>query len=184
MSAWGELLDTIKDAAPTLAAAAGTALTGGNPAGGAALAALARKLTGSGKDAQPDDMAEQILGDPDKLMQFRSKAREMELEELRIRTADVQNARQTLDKSYGAVVVSIVVLVGYFVAMIFAMTQEIPRASQSLAYLLLGNLATGFGMVLTFWLGSSVGSKNKDKILARYADAAKSDQAARRAADG
>lgn len=179
MSFWGELVDGVRDVAPALAGAAGTALSGGNPLAGAALASLARRLTGAGKDEPLESIAEGILGNPDQVMQFRLEARKLELDELRLRTLDVQDARKTLSVSQGAVVVSAVVLLSYFAAMLVAMFVEIPPGSVNIAYLLLGNLATGFGMVLTFWLGSSKGSKEKDAILARYVNAASADQTAR-----
>ena len=175
---WGSLLDSLKDVAPALATAAGTVV--GGPLAGGVLGALARKLTGAGADVSLDDIAADILGDPEKQQQFRIESRKLELEELKLRTMDVASARQTLKMSLGASVISTVVVTGYLGAVVLAMTAAIPAASQNLAYLLLGNLGTGFGMVLTFWLGSSVGSKEKDQINLAYAEAAKADQAARR----
>lgn len=180
MSFWGQLVGSVKDVAPALAGAAGTALTGGNPIAGAALAALARKVTNGSPSENLDDLAEEILGDSDKLMEFRIESRKLELEELRLRTMDVQDARKMRDHSMGATLVSSVVLVGYFISMLVAMLWPIPPDSVALAYLLLGNLATGFGMVLSFWLGSSKSSKEIDATLERYVDAAKSDAAVRK----
>lgn len=176
MSIWQKLLSTAQDVAPALAGAAATAATGGNPAAGAAVAALARKLVGADPDADLDSVAGALLADPDALQQFRLEMRRLELEELRLRTLDVQDARRILDRSAGPIVISFVVVVGYFIATLLVMTNELPPGSENLAYLLLGNLGTGFGMVLTFWLGSSVGSKDKDQAMAKYADAAKRDQ--------
>ncbi|HHJ11821.1 MAG TPA: hypothetical protein ENK00_01465 [Chromatiales bacterium] len=175
MNTWQKLLETVKDVAPTLAGAAATMVTGGNPAAGAIVASLARKLTGSDSD-DLDDIAGQILGDPEKLQAFRLEMRKSELEELKLRTLDVQDARKTLNISRGAIVISTVVVVGYFIATLVVMTVSIPETSQNLSYLLLGNLGTGFGMVLTFWLGSSVGSKEKDKTMSLYMEAARKDQ--------
>lgn len=174
---WNTVLNTVKDIAPSLAAAAGTAV--GSPLLGGVLGALARKLTGADPGADPDQVAADLLGDPDKLQAFRMEARKLELEELRLRTLDVQDARKTLPISRGAATISTVVVIGYMVAMGLVMTVSIPDGSQSLAYLLLGNLGTGFGMVLTFWLGSSVGSKNKDATMSAYLQAAQADQSAR-----
>lgn len=180
MSDWfSQLLGEVKDVAPTLVGAAGTVLSGGNVAVGGVLASLARKLTGTGADGNIQDAAKAILEDSDKLNQFRLQARQLELDELKLRTADVQDARKTLTVSHGAIIVSIIVLVAYGVSCWFVMFHAVPVGSQNLAYLLLGNLGTGFGMVLTFWLGSSLGSKNKDAIMGQYIAAAKADQAAR-----
>jgi hypothetical protein len=175
------LLETVGDVAPTVAGLAATALSGGNPAAGALVGSVIKKILGKEPQSAADleDMARDILGDPEKIQQFRMAMRQAELEELRIRALDVQDARKTLDKSSGAVWISLFVVIAYTIAMTIAMTTVIPAGSQNLAYLLLGNLATGFGMVLTFWLGSSVGSKEKTAILQKYADAAKADQSAR-----
>lgn len=177
---WKQLLDTARDVAPSLAGAAATAATGGNVAAGAAVAAIARRLTGAGQNADLNDVAADILADPDKVLQFRLDMRKGELDELKIRTLDIQDARKTLTVSRGAVVVSVVVTSGYFLCMILVMTLPVPAGSQNLMYLLLGNLSTGFGMVLTFWLGSSTGSKAKDEVMATYVKAAQADAAARR----
>jgi len=176
---WSKLMDTAVDVAPTLAGAAATVITGGNPAAGAAVAALARKLTGKGDGEDLNNVAQQILGDPAKLQAFRLEMRQLELDELRIRTLDVQDARKTLDHSKGPVVISTVVVIGYFIATMIVMTTAIPAGSQNLAYLLLGNLGTAFGMVLTFWVGSSSGSKQKDQTMKTYMQAARKDQDAR-----
>jgi len=179
MSVWRELLGAARDVAPTLAGAAVTALSGGNPMAGAAAAALARKLTGAAPDADLDVVAGQILNDPEKVQQFRVAMRQLELEELRLRTLDVQDARRTLQSSSGAKFVSVLVVVAFAIAVAVVMTTEVPAGSQSVAYLLLGSLGAGFTMVLNFWLGSSLGSKQKDEIMKNYAEAAKRDAAAR-----
>jgi hypothetical protein len=174
MSFWSRLLDTAKDVAPSLAGAAATAA--GGPAIGAIVAAAARKAVGAGDEASVEDVAQQVLGDPEALQRFRFAMRRAELEELRIRTQDTADARRALRVSKGAVWVSLFVTAAYSAAVVLVMTVAIPAGSESLAYLVLGNLGTGFGMVLTFWLGSSVGSKEKEQTLAIYAEAAKRDQ--------
>lgn len=178
MAFWDDLLDTVKDVAPTVALAAGTAA--GGPVAGGVLAALARKLTESGPGRPLDEVAQDLLTDPVKLQEFRLRSRELELEELKIRTADVQDARKLAISTKGAAIISVVVVAGYLGAVASAMLTEIPAGSQNLAYLLLGNLGTGFGMVLTFWLGSSKGSKEKDDTMRMYVEAAVNDQRARR----
>jgi hypothetical protein len=57
---------------------------------------------------------------------------------------------------------------------------SIPASSQAVAYMLMGSLATAFTQVLNFWLGTSVGSKEKDNTISRFASAAELDQQARR----
>lgn len=177
MSFWDDLLETVKDVAPTLAGAAATAA--GGPAVGAIAAAAARKVLGADADTDIEEVAAQVLGDPEKLQAFRLQMRQAELQELSIRTMDVQSARRSLKVSKGAVWISLFIVLAYSMAIAFVLTMPIPERSQSLAYLVLGNLGTGFGMVLTFWLGSSVGSKEKSQTLQLYAEAARADQKGR-----
>ena len=169
MSFISKLISSIKDVAPAVAEV-GLAGVAGGPGG--ALLALARKVAGAGAEADPEQAAEAIINDPEKLMEFRKEARKMELRELELRTLDVQDARKTLSVSKGPIVISMVVVFAYFVCTLIVMTKTLPTGSENLAYLLLGNLGTGFGMVLTFWLGSSVGSKDKTTALAQYSAAA------------
>ena len=181
MGAVDKLLKTAGDVAPTIAGFAAAALTGGNPAVGGVVSSIVGKILG--KDAEGktlEEGARMILGDPEKLQAFRLEMRKAELEELRIRTMDVQNARELAKSSKGPIILSTVVVVGYLAATTLAMTMALPEESQSLAYLLLGNLGTGFGMVLTYWLGTSLGSQAKTQIMQRYMEAAQIDQKTRR----
>lgn len=183
MSAWSKLLDSLSDVAPTLAGAAATAVTGGNPAAGAVVASLVRQATGRGHDdADLDGMAAECLGDPVKLMALRQQARQLELEELRLRTLDVQDARK--HQSLGTWVISGLVVAGFLIAVALVMTVDIPQGAGPVAYLLVGTLAAGFTQVLNFFLGSSMGSKEKDATMARYAETAKAAQAGRNVARG
>lgn len=182
MSALSDLLDIARDVAPSVAGAAATVVSGGNPAVGALVTSVLGGILGKdGPTTKEDleDMAGAILADPEKIQAFRLEMRKLELKELEIRTLDVKSARDTLSKSKGAVVLSTIVVTAFAVSVILVMTTAIPEGSQNLAYLLLGTLAAAFGGVLNFWLGSSVGSKDKTDILAAYAAAATSDQAAR-----
>ncbi|MBA1147429.1 hypothetical protein H0Z60_10210 [Ectothiorhodospiraceae bacterium WFHF3C12] len=181
---WDKLMGLVKDAAPTLAGVAGTALTGGNPAGGAVLSSLARQLTGDGKDADLDQVAEQILADPEKLQEFRLRARKLDLKELELRTQDVQHARETHKDSQAPAIISVLVIVAFIGAVGTVMSVQIPEGSRNLAYLLLGHVAGAFSTVLAYWLGSSKGSKDKDRMMSAYADAARRDQQARATTKG
>jgi hypothetical protein len=179
MTPWKQLMETARDVAPALAGAAAALVSGGNPAAGGAAYALARKLTGAGTEEDLEVVASQILADPEMIQEFRLGMGRLEQCETRIRALDVQDARKTLAYSKGAIMISIIVLVSYFISALMVMTSEIPSGSQNLAYLLLGNLGTGFGMVLTFWLGSSVGSKQKGAVMDRYVEAARAGSGAK-----
>lgn len=175
MSWYNKLLDTVKDVAPTVAGGAATIATGGNIAVGALVRSIVGKVVG---EDTPDleEASQVILGDPNKLMEFRSRMRDAEIKELEIRTKDVQNARGLLDVSKGPIVISTIVILTFSVLLYLVMFVAIPPASQAVAYLLMGSLGAGFTQVLNFWLGTSVGSKEKDTTINRFVKAAEVSQ--------
>lgn len=102
--------------------------------------------------------------------------------ELEAALADVQSARnQTVELakagsaiSWGAPIVSGLVVLGFLgvLAIFFFGTFPDGQAAQSVANMLVGALAIGFGQVINYWLGSSAGSQRKDFYIANSAPAA------------
>lgn len=105
--------------------------------------------------------------------------RDAEIKELEIRTKDVQSARSTLDKSHGAVWISILIVAAFTALLGIVMFVAIPAASQAVAYILMGTLASEFAKTTNFWLGSSISDKEKEKTINAFANAAQQDQAVR-----
>lgn len=175
---YDKLLDTVKDVAPTLAGGAATVATGGNVGVGSLVSSIIGKVVG---ESNPDleKAAQSILGDPDKMLDFRSRMRDAEIKELEIRTKDVQSARNTLDKSHGAVWISILIVAAFTALLGIVMFVAIPAASQAVAYILMGTLASEFSKTSNFWLGSSISDKEKEKTINAFASAAQKDQAVR-----
>ncbi|MEV8465287.1 glycosyl hydrolase 108 family protein [Fluviibacterium sp. DFM31] len=113
-------------------------------------------------------------------IQAASEQRAGELDELEKRLDDKQDARATmvdLNKSgsylaWGPVLVSTVVVVGFFVTLIslvFLVKSGTANATEGAGQLILqilniavGALTAGFATVISFWLGSSNGSQKKD----------------------
>lgn len=96
--------------------------------------------------------------------------------------ADVASARgQTValaqaksPMQWAAGVVSLVVTVGFFMVMWLLLTGRtagMTAQQETAATLLLGTLTTGFGAVIQFWLGSSLGSRSKDGTIAQQSQA-------------
>lgn len=72
-----------------------------------------------------------------------------------------------LMQSVGAMVISIIVAVGFVgvcTAMLF-----VPVQDTTIGNTMFGGLSTGFALVLGYWLGSSSGSRAKDRHLANLA---------------
>ena len=99
------------------------------------------------------------------------------LEELNARIADVASARsQTVELAkagsaiaWGSPIVSVLAICvfGGFVYMLFA--TAVPEGMKEALLLLGGSAATGYGMVLSYWLGSSSGSAQKTAALEKVA---------------
>ena len=158
-----ELFSILKGIAPTLA----TAVAG--PLGGAAVTALAAKL---GVSDSVDAVAKAIAGDP----AAAQKIAELELEYAKLDAQDRDSAR----KAYTAIatsenstkldklVVPILALgvVGLAFTLIgILMFVDTPSDQQQLVIFALGFITSAAGQVLSFYFGSSQGSKDKTEDM-------------------
>ena len=69
--------------------------------------------------------------------------------------------------SWGAPLVSVVVLLTFGTVVVLAMFHEVPARSEALMNVMLGTLAAMATSIVGYWVGSSVGSARKDDRLAR-----------------
>ena len=158
-----DLLGLIKNIAPTLAVAVA------GPLGAAAVSAIASKL---GVSDSVEEVAKAIAGDP----QAAQKLAELELEYAKIDAQDRDSAR----KAYSAVatsenstkleklVVPILALgvVGLAFTLIgILMFVDTPSDQQQLVIFALGFITSAAGQVLSFYFGSSQGSKDKTEEM-------------------
>ena len=158
-----DLLGLIKNIAPTLASAVA------GPLGAAAVSAIASKL---GVSDSVEEVAKAIAGDP----QAAQKLAELELEYAKIDAQDRDSAR----KAYSAVatsenstkleklVVPILALgvVGLAFTLIgILMFVDTPSDQQQLVIFALGFITSAAGQVLSFYFGSSQGSKDKTEEM-------------------
>lgn len=100
------------------------------------------------------------------------------LDTLRAELADVANARaQTVDLAksgnpiaWGAPIVSVLIVLGYFLLLYVLLAEPLPQVSSNwkdLLLVLFGALQIAFGQVANYWLGSSAGSDRKSALLAQ-----------------
>jgi hypothetical protein len=158
------LLSILKGVAPVLA----TAIAG--PAGGAAVGWLASKL------GIPDDTVEGITaalqGNPEMTM----KLKELDLEYAKMDAADRDSARKAyadvatsqyatrLDKAVVPVLaLGTVALAFGFIGIL--MIKDVPADQQQMVIFALGFITSSAGQVLSFYFGSSQGSKDKTKEI-------------------
>lgn len=158
------LIGILKGVAPVLA----TAIAG--PAGGAAVGWLADKL------GIPDDTVEGITAALQGNPELTLKLKELDLEYAKLEAADRDSAR----KAYAAVatseyatkldkaVVPILALgvVGLaFMLIAILMFVNTPQDQQQIIIFALGFITSAAGQVLSFYFGSSQGSKEKSKEI-------------------
>jgi hypothetical protein len=102
-----------------------------------------------------------------------AKRRETELDEFREVLKDAQSARTMMTElsaedsvfAWGPVVVSTVVVIGFFLALWLLVSGEVDAENPALLQIVnivIGALTAGFATVISFWLGSSQGSRKKD----------------------
>ncbi len=107
-----------------------------------------------------------------------AEADSAQLDTLKTSFADIANARtQTVTLTsqhspiaYGAPIISVVVLLTFGITMSVALTKAMPPGSETILNMLLGTLAAMATSVVSYWVGSSVGSLNKDRRLAQLQD--------------
>jgi hypothetical protein len=158
------LISLLKNVAPVLA----TAVAG--PAGGAAVGWLANKL--GVPDATVEGITEALTGNPELTM----KLKELDLEYAKMDAEDRDSAR----KAYAAVatsehatkldkaVVPILALGTVALAFLFIgilIFIDVAADQQQMIIFALGFITSSAGQVLSFYFGSSQGSKDKTKEL-------------------
>jgi len=158
----------------TLAPLLGTAL--GGPLGGAAAAFLADKL---GVESKTVEAVTEVLNSgkmtPDQISQIKlaeiefkkfCKTNAIDLE--KVHAEDRASARSMLAtvRSKMPATLSLVVTTGYFGILIGMMGQWLKVTDSQALLIMLGSLSTAWGMVMSFWFGTTSGSKDKTDILA------------------
>ncbi len=176
---WAEVGKLVIDVAPLVAGG----LAGPSAAG--AVRVLAG-LFGLTKDnPTPEELATIIRQDPEmnlKLKQadyaFLMEMRRQDKEELALVLGDTQNARgreaaivaKTGRLDYNLYVTAWVVISGFFLLLAVMMFRPLDPQSVGPVNQLMGALSTGFGVVLSYFFGSSLGSFKKTQEISRLSN--------------
>lgn len=169
---WADVGKAVAKVAPVLGGVLG------GPVG--AIAGAAGALVGSflGVDADPDAITK-AMADPDtllKIKQLESDERQRLLEwqtaQLNAELENIKSAREREvalaqaghGASWATSIVSCIVTIGFFVMLYLVISGGKAELGDA-GLMLLGTLATGFGAVINYYLGSSIGSAAKDKLL-------------------
>ena len=109
---------------------------------------------------------------PGDAQQFKLSLAQMQLDAAKMQVEDAQSARamQMQTRSLWPGILTLTVTIGFFAVMTGIIMYGLPHTSeagQQAILILMGSLVSGFGMVLTFWFGSTMGSQNKDQMIWR-----------------
>lgn len=147
--------------------------------GGAVLGQLIANEFG-GDASNPDDLAQRIIGDPNaqvKLAEIQANTK-VQLQQLMMQNTQNELAAQTaqiesdrLDRadarknnatSFMPEIVTFIIIVGFFGCFYMLLALNPTSADQQVLFMMLGTVSTAFGGAVTYWLGSSSGSRTKD----------------------
>jgi hypothetical protein len=165
------MMDFLKSLAPLLS----TAL--GGPFGGLAASFLADKM---GIESKTVDAVTKALSDgkmtPDQVVQIKlaeldfekfTAANGITMEQLSVQNTQGARDMQIATRSWVPAALAIIITVGYLGILVGMMLDVLKVSDNQALLILIGALATGFGTVLNFFLGSSHGSSVKSELLAR-----------------
>lgn len=168
-----DFVSVIKTVAPWI----GTAL--GGPLGGLAIEAATQALGVSEKTAEglknaiAGVSAEDMLALKKADQEFAVRMQELGFKNMAdiaaIEAGDRASARdmQKTNRSRIPAILSIIVTVGFFGLLLGMMTKWLVVSDSQALLLLLGSLSTAWGMVMSFWFGTSNSSANKTELLAK-----------------
>lgn len=169
MSSWKQIVGTV---APALA----TAL--GGPLAGVAVRTIAEKVLGK-PDASDADVAAAIASaTPDLLLKLRQAdqdfARAMadagiQLEKLEVEDRASARAMQMATRDWVPGALAVVFVAGFFILLGVMTRAHVPPENRELVIAMIGTLGGAVMTILTFYFGSSRGSRTKDEILGRVA---------------
>jgi hypothetical protein len=176
---WKDLKNVVGKAAPLI----GTVLAG--PAGGTVGNMIASVL---GVEGTADAVNEALKANPELLVKIKElesnerielkrlafQQEQLEHERDVVYLLDRQSARQreiettkaTGERDTNLYLLAWTVLIAFFGTIGVMFWHPIPEGQTEVLFELLGSLATGFGMVLQYFFGSSKGSRQKDKFIA------------------
>lgn len=170
---WDDVKPWIAKFAPMV----GTAL--GGPFGALAGAAVGQAL--GVKDAKPEDVAAAIKTgslDGPQILELKKAEEQFKLEmaklgidstqaleELAFKDRDSARNREVQIKDWTPRVLAYSITVGFFGVLIFMLKWPVPPSGKDVLNVMLGALGTAWISIVTYYFGSSAGSKAKDTLL-------------------
>jgi hypothetical protein len=159
----------------TLAPMLGTAI--GGPFGALAGTALSQALGVAPEDSKAAEAA-LLSASPDILLKvkqaeqdFTVRMRELGISEDKLVFEDIANARgrEIAIRDNTPRVLAYLVTIGFFGTLAFLLVHGKPETGGDALLVMLGSLGTAWAGIMTYYYGSSVGSKTKDEALSKIA---------------
>lgn len=164
----GRIKDAIATTAPKLAEALG------GPLAGAAVSALSRAIFGSdgaSEDAIDEALkslsADQAVALAQAEMEFQTAVANAAVEETRVHAGDRASARarQQAMNDWTPSVLGGLIILGFFIVLGAMVTRHLPPNAETEFSIMLGALATMTAAVVNYFFGSSMGSKEKTRLM-------------------
>jgi hypothetical protein len=133
------------------------------------LAETADELAAAVQGASPEQMVGLRMAE----MDFERRMKELgfqhaaDLESIAAKDRDSARSMQVANKSFMPAVLSVLVTGGYLLILCGMLAGWLKTSDSQALLLLLGSLGTGWGMVLSFWFGSTRTSEDKTRLLAQ-----------------
>jgi hypothetical protein len=162
---FGSLIETI---APTIATAIG------GPVAGMAVKALSTALLGHENGTEDDITTALATATPDQIVaiktadnNFKVQMKKLDIDLERISADDRDSARKMRieTKDWTPDLLSFVVVVSWVVIQFYIFSHVVDPSMRELVARVLGTLDAALTLVLSFWFGSSNGSRQKDDTL-------------------
>lgn len=166
------LLNLVKTVAPSLATAVG------GPLAGMATRAISDALLGKPDGTEDELIDAAAKASPDQLLalkkaeqDFAVRMRELEIDLQRIDAADRSSAREREVKTgdWTPKALAGAVTLGFFGVLGYMIAYGLPTQGGEALLVMLGTLGTAWGGIVSYYFGSSAGSKEKSEAMNRMA---------------
>jgi hypothetical protein len=165
-----QLLNLVRTVAPSIATAVG------GPLAGMATRAISEALLGKPDGTEDELIDAAAKASPDQLLalkkaeqDFAVRMRELEIDLQRIDAADRSSAREREVKTgdWTPKALAGAVTLGFFGVLGYMIAYGLPTQGGEALLVMLGTLGTAWGGIVSYYFGSSAGSKEKSEAMSR-----------------
>ena len=185
-SIYQQIGDAVTNYAPGIATILAATGVGAPVAAAVSAVGALGKAFGLGSNPKPEEVLKAISADPEIALKaqiadndFKAEMGRQEIDKLKAELADVQNARSreieitkaTGKRDWNMIFVGWIIIIGYLGMMTFLMYHAAHgnpiKDDTGIMFMLMGNLVTFVGMVVSYLYGTTKSSQAKTDIIAR-----------------